>query len=270
MQTPGADEARRAVRMVRRSRTYRSMVRAGLIAYGVMHLFIGFLVLRLATGSRGEEASQTGALRALAEMPAGPALLWVTAVGFIVLAAWQVFTVALGQHEFTGAKRWVKRFSSLGRSVVYLALGGSAVKIAGGSDRGRGDVASDAGVSLMPLPFGQLLVAGVGVAVGTVGVMLAIKTFTDSWQEDLRGPLPRFGTWFARVGHFAKGTSFVGIGLVFLAAAIAYAPTSTGGLDAAFQVVNAWPVGPWVLGPVAAGFVCYGLYCFLWARHAKL
>src|SRR5690606_31884631 len=116
MQTPGVDDVKSAVQWVHRSRTYRVLVRTGLVAYGVMHLLITFLIIRLATGGRDEEASQKGALRALANMPLGPSLLWVTALGFVVLAAWQVMTVALGQREFTGRKRWVKRMSSLGRA----------------------------------------------------------------------------------------------------------------------------------------------------------
>lgn len=270
METPTTDDAKRAARKINRSPIYRRSVRAGLVAYGVMHLLIAFLTVRLATGGRDEEASQTGALRALAQTPLGEPLLWAMAAGFLVLVVWQVVTVLIGQREFSGAKLWVKRGSALGRIGVYIALGASAANIALGQDTGGEGAASDAGNSLMALPFGLFLVAGIGVAVGTVGVMLAIKAFTDSWEEDIRGTLGPVGTWLARIGNFTKGLSFLGVAALFIWAAVAYDPDSTGGLDSALQTVNQTQFGPWVLAAAAFGFACYGLYCFWWARRAKV
>ena len=46
-------------------------VRAGLVAYGVVHLLIGWLAVQLALGDRSEKASTKGALAELAQQPFG-------------------------------------------------------------------------------------------------------------------------------------------------------------------------------------------------------
>src|SRR5690606_21190055 len=112
METPDVADAKRAARKVENSRAYRTLVRVGLIAYGVVHLLIAFLTVRLATGGSDEEASQTGALRALANTPMGPVLLWAVAVGFFALVIWQLVAALLGHREYDGAQRSRKRVSS--------------------------------------------------------------------------------------------------------------------------------------------------------------
>lgn len=265
MDTPDLGDAKRAAAKVENSRTYRISVRGGLIAYGVMHLLIAFLTVRLATGGSDEDASQSGALRALANTPMGPALLWAVAVGFLALTLWQVIAAFMGHREFSGGQRLRKRVSSAGKAVTYLALGGSAANIAlGGSSGGN------AGGAVMGLPFGQVIVGVTGLAIAALGVWLASKAFTDKWEEELAGSPGAIGTWAARVGHFTKGVAYAGLGALFVWAAVNYEPESTGGMDAALQTLRAAPFGPWLLGAAAFGFACYGVYCFFWARRAKV
>lgn len=269
METPDVDDAKRAARKVENSRTYRVSVRVGLVAYGVMHLLIGFLTVRLATGGSDEDASQTGALRALSNSPMGPFLLWAVAVGFLALVVWQVIAAFIGHREYSGGQRLRKRLSSIGKAVIYLALGASAANIAlGGSS--DSDTARVAGGAVMGLPFGQVLVAATGLAIAALGVWLAAKASNDKWTEEISGSLGTVGTWAARVGHFAKGVVYAGLGALFVWAAVNYEPESTGGLDAALQTLRGAPFGPWLLGAAAFGFACYGLYCFFWARRAKV
>lgn len=110
---------------------WERLARAGFVALGVLHLLIGYAIVRIAVGSSsGEDADQQGALRQLAEAPLGAVLLWVIAVAFLALAAWKVAD-ALGSGG--DAKHTLK---SLGNGVVYLALAflaGSIVLGAGGS-----------------------------------------------------------------------------------------------------------------------------------------
>ncbi|GAB3819106.1 DUF1206 domain-containing protein [Tessaracoccus terricola] len=269
METPDRHDAERAARKVEESRTYRVSVRAGLVAYGVMHLLIAFLTFRLATGGSDEDASQTGALRALANSPMGPALLGAVAVGFLALVVWQVIDAFMGHREYSGGQRWRKRVASVGKAVVYLVLGASAANIALG-DRSDGDTAEAAGGAVMSLPFGQVLVAITGLAIAALGVWLASKAFTDKWEEELAGELGVLGTWAARVGHFTKGLVYAGLGALFVWAAANHEPESTGGMDAALLALRSAPFGPWLLGAAAFGLACYGLYCFFWARRAKV
>jgi Domain of Unknown Function (DUF1206) len=65
------------------------LARAGLIAYGDVHLLIGWLAVQIAwSASDGKSADTSGALKTLADQPFGKFLLWLMAVGLVALALW--------------------------------------------------------------------------------------------------------------------------------------------------------------------------------------
>ncbi|WP_324273678.1 DUF1206 domain-containing protein [Blastococcus brunescens] len=59
------------------------LARAGLIAYGAMHLLIAYLAVRIAWRLRGADADQTGALQTVADGPGGSVLLWAIGLGML-------------------------------------------------------------------------------------------------------------------------------------------------------------------------------------------
>jgi hypothetical protein len=66
------------------------VARAGLIAYGGVHLLIGWLAVQIAWGASDSKSADTsGALKTLASQPFGKVLLWLVAVGLVALALWQ-------------------------------------------------------------------------------------------------------------------------------------------------------------------------------------
>src|SRR4051812_49606291 len=84
------------------------LARVGLLAYGLVHLLIAWLALQLAWfGGNGKSADQSGAMSTLAESPVGKPLLWVLALGFVALAAWQAAEVLRwrGQWSASGKAR---------------------------------------------------------------------------------------------------------------------------------------------------------------------
>src|SRR3712207_9587889 len=83
MRADAIDKAERA----RDSASLELLARLGLIAYGIVHLLIGWLALQLAWGGGNREsAGQSGALATLAEKPLGNPLLWGLGLGHIPLA----------------------------------------------------------------------------------------------------------------------------------------------------------------------------------------
>ena len=66
------------------------MVGVGLVTYGIVHLLIAWIAVRIAWTGRGND-SQDAALAALAETVYGETLLWITAVGLAALTLWQIF-----------------------------------------------------------------------------------------------------------------------------------------------------------------------------------
>ena len=267
MKRPDLDDARDKAHEVGDSRSYRWMVRGGLVAFGVVHLLVAYLAVRLALGSTSEDASQTGALRELAKAPLGPFLLWGTSAGLFVIALWQLLSAFVGHRHLSGKLRTRRRAVSVGRTLLYGTLGWNAASIAmGGSGGDDGETAS---ATLLSLPFGQVLVAIVGLVVGIVGVSQVMKGVRDKYEEELKGSLPEAQTWVARIGHVGKGGAIVVVAALFVWAAWTYDADSAGGLDNALQTVRNGPFGNIVLFVIAAGFACYGLYCFIWARRAR-
>ncbi|PFG18729.1 DUF1206 domain-containing protein [Serinibacter salmoneus] len=249
---------------------WERLARAGFVALGVLHLLIGFAIVRIAVGSSsGQDADQQGALRQLAQAPLGAILLWVIAVAFLALAAWKI-AAAFGSGA--DAKETVK---SLGNGVVYLALAFLAASIVLGAGGGSGDSSAQgfAG-TLMQAPAGRVLVGGIGVGVLAAGVWHVIKGARQTFLEDLRaapgGELGRGVRILGTVGYVAKGLALAVIGVLFAVAAWQADPDEAQGLDGAISSLRDLPGGPIIVAAVGVGFAAYGLYAFARARYARL
>ena len=92
------------------------LARGGLIAYGVVHLLVGWLALKIAwRTSAGTSADTSGALTTLAQQPFGKVLLWVVAVGLVALALWQAGAAIWGHRNTDHAKR-VRKLLGIGNA----------------------------------------------------------------------------------------------------------------------------------------------------------
>jgi len=255
---------------VDRSEWVDRAVRVGLVAYGVVHLLIAWLALRLALGEGSGNASSQGAFHQLARTGAGRILLYVVAFGLLSLVLWQGLEALLGHLDEDGAKRVVKRLASAGKALVYAALAASAVKTAAGSSGGGGTDGISA--RLMRMPGGPVLVGAVGVGVLVVAGVLAWRGCSSDFASKL-DPRGRSGydgriyVLLGRAGHLAKSIALAGVGVLFLYAAITHDPKRSGGLDVALHKILQQPYGGPLLAVIALGLACYGLFCFAWARH---
>lgn len=265
-----ARSGRQAAEQAQDSPAYRGLVTLGLICFGLVHLIVAGLAIQVAFGLGGGATDQQGALSAVAAQPFGVVLLVITAVGLAALVVWQLFEAAVGHRWFDGAKRIRKRISSLFRAIVYGSLAAAALRYAtgnGGSSGGGGE--EQASSSVLTLPFGQVLLVLVGLAVVGIGGYQAYKGIKGKYEDDLSGSLQGAGRVVAVLGHLAKGVSYVIIGGLFVAAAVSDNARAAGGLDAALQLLIGQPFGQVLLAAMALGLACYGLYCFLWSRRAR-
>lgn len=247
-------------------------IRGGLVAYGVVHLLIAWLAVQLALGEKEDSASNSGAMQYLAQQPLGEVLVWLVAIGMFLLVVWRLLESAFGYRaESDDTKRWRKRATSIGKAVIYGAIGWSAVQTATGSGGGKGGTDSTT-AKLMQLPGGQLIVGAVGLAIIGYGGSLVYRGWTEKFREhlDAQGQSGTDGSAYVKLGkagYIAKGISIALVGGLFGYAAITHQPKKSGGLDQALQTVLEQPFGQVLLIAIGLGIAAYGIFCFARAKH---
>ncbi len=261
-----AAKAERAGEQAHESEWLDHAIRIGLVAYGVVHLMVGWLAVQLALGDKEESADNAGALHALADKPLGGVMIWLVAGGMVLLVVWRLLEFALGfQDESDTKKRWRKRATSLGKAILYGALAWSAIKTGVGSGSSGGTDSTTAKV--MNLPGGQILVGLVGLSIIGFGAVLIYRGWSEKFTEhlDAEGQSGKEGSTYillGKVGYIAKGIAIGIVGGLFTYAAITHDAKKSGGLDQALQKVLEQPFGQILLIVIGLGIACYGLFSF--------
>jgi hypothetical protein len=251
--------------------------RAGMACYGLVHVIVAYLALRVAFGGSGEQADQKGAIQEVGSTPFGAVTLWVLTIGLVAYGLWQLMMAAVGFHWVQKkSKRTRRRIASVGRAVIGIALGLYAGRLAtGGGSSGSGDQGQqEFTAKLLSLPAGQVLVAIVAAIVIGVAVAEIRRGVKKSFLQDLDlQDLPQ-GTqqWVRRLGVFgyiAKGLVLGIVGVLLATAAFQSNAQEAGGLDRALKTLAAQPFGIVALVVVAVGLAAFGVYCFAAARAHK-
>ena len=237
--------------------------RLGYAASGVLHLLLAWLTVQIAVGSADQQASQSGALSAVAQQSFGMILLWVLAVGFGLLAVWQVTEVVTGREAFDKAKAG-------GKAVMYGVLAWTSVTFALGGRTSSNKQTHDFTRTLMEAPAGRVLVGIVGLGILGVGGYHIYKGWKKKFLEDLQEHPGHWAVVAARVGYIGKGIALVAVGILFIAAAIQQRVGKTTGLDGALKSLRDLPAGPVILIGIALGLAAYGVYSFARARYARV
>ncbi|MDP9430371.1 MAG: DUF1206 domain-containing protein [Actinomycetota bacterium] len=253
-----------------------AVARVGLVAYGVLHLLIGWLTVQLARGSTRTDADQTGALQTVAGTPGGSVLLWLIGAGMLALALWQAGEVLLWwrgllepQHRLRTAFVCTK---CLAKAAVYAVLGATALLFALGLEYEADERLRELTGETLELPGGTALVLAVAVGVVAVGAYTLVRGFTGGFMKDIDLPAAP-DRWepvieaIGRVGYVAKGLAFGLVGVLLWQAARTADVSAATGLDGAMTVLASAGAGPWLLGAVAAGFAAFGVYALARARY---
>ena len=207
----------------------------------------------------------------LAQQPGGALLLWAVGLGLLFLAGWQLIEALWGHTSEDGVTRTFKRLGSVGSAIVYIVLGGSAIKtaVAGPSSANEDSLTR----KVLDLPGGQFIVIGIGVGIGVVAAVNLQRGITASFDDQLKpGSLSgRSGAVLqplGQVGYVAKGIALGVLAALFAWAGWTYDPKEAGGLDNALRTVLEAPAGPWLLVVVAGGIIVFGIFCFAWTKYA--
>jgi hypothetical protein len=258
-------------------RTVDRLARAGFLGKGALYLVLGLLAGRLARpgGVGGEDASQQGAIRAVAEQPFGRVLVAVLAVGLTGYAGWRAVQAIRGvRPDASELPAWLARVTFGVRSLLYGALAVLAWSAVAGA-RGTGP-ATESSVTAMALgwPGGRIAVAVVGLVIVGVGVYQLREGWSCGFREHLdlgtvSSATARGVEWIGRIGHIARGVVFLAAGWFLLRAAWTFDADTGVGLDAALGELVAAPLGAYVLAGLAGGLILYGVYCLVAARYVR-
>lgn len=247
-------------------------VRAGMVAYGVVHLIIAWLALQLAFGDAGGSASSSGALQQIAQEPFGGVALWLVVIGMVLLVLWRLLEAVAGHEGEEGGELWRHRAVSVLKALLYGYLAFTAAKVAVGDSSGGGTDGTTA--TVMALPAGQVLVGLAGLAVMVYGGTLVYRSYSEKFRENLAsgatsGEVGKAVVLIGKAGYAAKGVALIIVGGLFCYAALTHDASKSGGLDQALQQVREQTYGRVLLTVVALGIGCYGVFCFARARYLR-
>ncbi len=262
------DKAQRHAGKANEHPAVKMMARGGFIVMGVLHILIGWIAFRIATGSGGEEASNSGALGTIADAPGGQILLWVAVAALAALALWRLTQLFVGEELKDKAKGGVLFvvFSSLAFTTATFARGGST------SD---GDTATDVTATVLEQPWGAALVIIAGLVVLGVGLYSIYNGATKRFKEDLEAGTGSGNVGTAIVGagmagYIARGIAFAILGILIVVAGWKSDPEQAAGLDAALRTLGEQPFGSVLLIIIGIGLALYGLYSIARARYIEM
>lgn len=248
-----------------------------MMCYGLVHIIVAYLAVRVAFGDSGEQADQKGALQEIGGSSFGAVVLWVLTIGLVAYGLWQFMMAAVGYGWVTKkGKRTRRRIASVARGIIGVSLGIYAGRLASGSGGGQSgnEGQQEWTAKLMSLPAGRVLVGIVALVVIGVAIAEIRRGIKKSFEQDLdMQDLPTGSQkWVRRlgmIGYIAKGVVLGIVGILLGVAAFQSQPEEAGGLDRALKALAAQPFGTVALVIVAIGLAAFGVYCFAAARAHK-
>jgi hypothetical protein len=248
--------------------------RFGYATKGLVYVVVGTLALGVVTGVGGRTTDPPGALQEIGAQPFGRVILGFVAVGLAAYALWRLFQAVAdpdgeGRDASGIAARTGHVAAWLGYSVLAFTAGQLVVTSGGGGSP------KEWTASVLSLPFGWVLVLGVGVGVAIYGLHQLYQAYQAQFEEHLkRGQMSKWVesliTQGGRFGLAARGVVIGIAGGFLIEAALRFDSEEASGLGGALQTLLREPFGPWLLGVVALGLVAYGLLMLAVARYGRL
>lgn len=255
------------VRHVAEHPWFEGAARLGFVANGILHATLGVLAVVVAAG-RKAEADQGGAMGALANQPFGMVLLWICAIGALLLGLWSM------AQAFLPEKKLKERLKSAATSISFLAVGFTFGRFAAGNPSDSGKTASSFSDELMQTGLGRALLIAIGLGMLVMAGYYIYKGAAKKFLEDLRGSgnkeVSRAVKFSGMLGYPAKGAVLGAVGLLFIVATVQRDPEEASGIDGALKAIQDQPFGPVALIAIGAGLVCYAVFLMFRARYDRM
>lgn len=251
---------------------FRGVARLGFAMSGLLQLLVGVIAVQVALAGSGQHSDQSGALGDVAKTPGGVVVLWVGVIGSFALTLWLVVQAILAVSP-EPKDRWKNRAKDLGKAVVYLVIGITALRFALGGSSSSASSQQKGTATLLDLPAGPVLVTLLGLIVVVIGGYLAYRGWSKGFTKEIvipSGAAGRATVRLGQVGYLARGVVVAVVGVLLVVAAFTADPNKASGLDGALKAFADLPFGKFVLLLVALGWIASGVYMFVRARRARM
>lgn len=251
--------------------------RIGYGARGFVYLSIGLLAFLAALDVGGRAIGSQGVGPWLAQQPFGRLWLVLLGLGLWAFVGWRVLQAVFD------ADREGSKFPALGlragQAVSALFYGLLAAGVFELLDEVKGtmnvsDIAEnqEKAAWLLSLPFGDLILMGIGVVILCVGAGNVIKGARSDFGETLDCPerWRRRLSLLARAGYVARGLAYLPLAALIGLAGWHARPSEVTGLGGSLNVLEAQPGGSWMLGVGAVGLMAFGAFAFVEARFRRI
>lgn len=251
--------------------------RLGYGARGFVYLSVGVLTLLASADLAGDAVGTSGAIGWLAKQPLGRVWLFFLGLGLAAFVMWRMLQAVFdADHEGTNWDGIKTRFSQGFSGLGYAALSFSAFSLLVHTpvDPAAAEIAKshEQASTVMAMPFGNLLLAGFGLALFGIGASNIVKAWREDFTEFLACSehLCRRVAPLARAGYMARGAAYLPLAVLVVLAGLHSQPSDVTSFGAALEAVERQPAGPWILAITALGFVAFGSFSFIEARFRRI
>jgi uncharacterized integral membrane protein len=256
--------------------------RAGYVTRGLVFLLVGGLAVAAAAGLGGKATGPSGALRTVARLPAGRALLVLVALGLLAHVAFRAVLVLVGEPYLRQGPlgRVMRRIANGFSALAYLGLASSTAALAagwGGHRRaGRDAEPRELSARLLSAPFGRPLLAAVALGILIAAVVQLVRALAPPRiaerlrSEEMSEAERAIAQAMGRVAFAARAVVLAACGYFVGRAAIDRAPREARGPAGALHAVWELPHGALWLAAVGGGLIVFGAYGLLEARWRRL
>lgn len=251
--------------------------RTGYGARGFVYLSAGLIILMSTTGLADNALGTRGALAWLGLQPLGRAWLLLLGLGLAAFAGWRFLQAVLDAdnegRSWQGLNtRASQGFSGLGYAFLALSAFGLLFHTPPDPAAAEAQQGLVQARRVLALPFGDLLLVGIGLCIGGVGVANIVRAWREDFTEYLSCSvdLCRRVAPLARAGYMARGLAWLPLAALVVIAGLHSEPSDVTGFGGALDAVDRQVAGPWLLGAGALGFIAFGLFSFVEARFRKI
>ena len=254
-----------------------ALARFGYGARGFVYVSIGVILMLTAHDLTRQTAGSTGVVESLARQPFGRVWLFTLGVGLWSFVLWRALQAVFdADNEGRDLKAIAKRLGQGISGVVYGLLASTVFEVLDEvyANPTAGDAAEnqEKARALMELPFGQILLIGVGLVILGVGIGNVVRGIRNDFGRDLRcsETICKRVVPLAHVGYVARGLAYFPLAGLVMWAGFRDRASEITTFGGALESVETLPAGPWLLSATAVGLMAFGAYAFVEGRFRRI